>query len=349
MKLRRRDTEVFSLSFLDCICCGFGAIILLLVMTDVDQPVVIERATVAMNGQLLRLQEEIYAIRGDTDRLNRELQGRITALRAERLRLAQLQGDLTNVRGEFAASTSNAAVTNIVEGELVAAYQELTAEMERLQKLPVPRVEKTPVAAVGGIPVDSEYVVFVIDTSGSMIQNHWEAMVDIMREALDIYPNVKGLQVMNDQGKLMFAGAPGQWLVDSTALRQKIRNTLPTWTPFSKSNPQLGIETALRYYRKAGQKISIYVIGDDFAGDSMQAAAESIARLNAADGKRPRARIHAFGFPEGAGMGAYTTIQFSALMRVVAGQNDGTFVGITSEKPCRSFTEVLGVRQCLGR
>ena len=28
MKLRRRDTEVFSLSFLDVICCGFGAVIL---------------------------------------------------------------------------------------------------------------------------------------------------------------------------------------------------------------------------------------------------------------------------------------------------------------------------------
>ena len=26
---RRREFEVFTLSFLDCICCGFGAIILL--------------------------------------------------------------------------------------------------------------------------------------------------------------------------------------------------------------------------------------------------------------------------------------------------------------------------------
>ena len=76
MKLRRRDTEIFSLSFMDCICCGFGAIILLLVLTDVDQPVVIERAREAMNGQLLRLQQELFAIRGDTDQLNRELQGR---------------------------------------------------------------------------------------------------------------------------------------------------------------------------------------------------------------------------------------------------------------------------------
>jgi hypothetical protein len=62
MKLRRRTTEVFSLSFMDCICCGFGAIILLLVLTDVDQPVIIERARVSLDAQLLKLQEELFTI-----------------------------------------------------------------------------------------------------------------------------------------------------------------------------------------------------------------------------------------------------------------------------------------------
>jgi hypothetical protein len=340
---------VFSLSFLDCICCGFGAIILLLVMTDVNQPVVIERARDSMNGQLLRLQDELFVIRGDTDELNRELKGRIAALRAEKARLARLQGDLTQVQGEFAASRSDAAVSNIVEGELVSAYQELTAEMERLQKQPRAKpVQSAP--SVGGIPVDSEYVVFVIDTSNSMVGNHWESTMQIMRETLDIYPEVKGLQVMNDQGRFMFEGGrPGQWLADSNVLRERIRGTLPNWAPFSKSNPVPGIELALRLYRTAGQRVSIYVIGDEFTGESMQVAVDSIARLNAADGKRPRARIHAIGFPEGAGMAPFTNVQFSALMRVVTAQNDGTFVGITSEKTCRVFSEVLGVRRCVSR
>ncbi len=349
MKLRRREAEVFSLSFLDCICCGFGAIILLLVLTDVNQPVAIEKARVAMNGQLLRLQEELYTIRGETDELHRELQGRIAELRAARGRLVRLQGDLTDVQGEFAASRSEAAVTNIVESELVAAYQELTAEMERLQRQPRPRAAPA-VASAGGIPVDSEYVVFVIDTSNSMVGNHWESTVQIMREALDIYPDLKGLQIMNDQGRFMFEGGrPGQWLTDGERLRERIRTTLPNWYPFSKSNPVPGIELALRLYRTAGQRVSIYVIGDEFTGESMQAAADSIARLNAPDARRPRARIHAIGFPEGAGMAPFTNVQFSALMRVVTAQNDGTFVGITSEKSCRVFTEVLGVRRCMSR
>jgi hypothetical protein len=347
MKLKRREAEVFSLSFLDAICCGFGAIILLLVMTEVDQPVVIERARDSMNGQLLRLQQELHTIRGETDELNRELQGRIATLRVERARLVRLQGDLTTARGEFAASRSDAAVSNIVENELVSAYQELTAEMERLLRQPQQR--HAPVTAVGGIPVDSEYVVFVIDTSNSMVSMHWDAALDILRETLDIYPQVKGLQVMNDQGRYMFDGTRGRWLNDTPETRERIRNQLASWRPFSQSNPVPGIEQALRQHRSAGQKMSIYVIGDEFTGESIQAAVDSIARLNAADGKRPRARIHAIGFPEGPGMPPFTNIRFSALMRAVATQNDGTFVGLTNEKPCKTFVEVLGTRQCLGR
>jgi hypothetical protein len=248
------------------------------------------------------------------------------------------------VKGEFAASRSDAAVANIVENQLVSAYQELTAEMERLLRQPQKRA---PVAAVGGIPVDSEYVVFVIDTSNSMVSGHWEATLDIMRETLDIYPQLKGLQVMNDQGRYMFEGTTGRWLADGQQMRDRIRNNLPNWHPYSESNPVPGIEQALRQHRVAGQKMSIYVIGDEFAGESIQASIDSIGRLNAADGKRPRSRIHAIGFPEGPGMPAFTNIRFAALMRAVSARNDGTFVGLTNEKPCRNFVEVLGTRQCI--
>jgi hypothetical protein len=231
MKLKRRDVEVFSLSFMDCICCGFGAIILLLVLTNVNHPVVIERSRDAMQGQLLRLQQELFEIRGETDQLNRELQGRVADLQKERTRMSRVQGDLTNVRGEFKASSSDAAVSNVVESELVSAYQELTAEMERLLKQPRPRPSA---ASVGGIPVDSEYIVFVIDTSNSMVSMHWESTLQLMREILDIYPQVKGLQVMNDQGRYMFGGMPGKWLTDSTDTRNRIRDTLGHWAPYSQ-------------------------------------------------------------------------------------------------------------------
>ena len=74
---KRREFEVFTLSFLDCICCGFGAIILLLVLTDVGQPIVIERSEKDLKGQIDALQRQLFELRGETEILNREMQGRV--------------------------------------------------------------------------------------------------------------------------------------------------------------------------------------------------------------------------------------------------------------------------------
>jgi hypothetical protein len=54
--MARRKVEVFSLSFLDVICCGFGAVILLLVLTEVGEPVVFEKSRVELEGRVLELQ-----------------------------------------------------------------------------------------------------------------------------------------------------------------------------------------------------------------------------------------------------------------------------------------------------
>ena len=61
---KRRAFEVFTLSFLDCICCGFGAIILLLVLTDVGQPIVIERSEKDLKQQIDALQRQLFELRG---------------------------------------------------------------------------------------------------------------------------------------------------------------------------------------------------------------------------------------------------------------------------------------------
>ena len=75
--------------------------------------------------------------------------------------------------------------------------------------------------------------------------------------------------------------------------------------------------------------MSAFVLGDEFTGDSIQAALDSIGTLNKPDanGRRP-VRIHALGFPEGTGMSPFTNIRFAALMRLVTEQNNGTFVGL---------------------
>ncbi|MFM8586100.1 MAG: VWA domain-containing protein [Gammaproteobacteria bacterium] len=348
MKLKRRDTEVFSLSFLDVICCGFGAIILLLVLSEFGQPIVIERSRQDLESQIKKLQEELFTIRGESEQLERVLKGRIDLLTRERKNLARVAGDVSTLRGQFDASRQNAAVSNILENELLSAYQELEAENKRVVQASRARKRIT-TQAVGGIPVDSDYVIFLIDTSGSMQGGHWETAMEVMREILDIYPRLKGVQIVDDNGRELFAGTRGRWMTDSPALRTDIVQRMRSWRAFSDSNPADGIEQAIKTYWSSDKRISIYVLGDEFTGESIQQALDAVDRINRPDSSgRRRVRIHAVGFPEAPGMTPFTNIRFSALMRAMCERNDGTFVGLTNTKSCAVSMNIGGVRTCIG-
>jgi len=329
MKRKRTGMEVFSMSFLDCICCGFGAIILLLVLTEVRRPIVLERQSELLDGQVAKLQEELFEIRGETDVLNRELKGRIEQLSKDKTQLARLQGDLTSIRGEYAASKSDAAVQNIMESQLVAAYQRLTAEMQRLL---AQGYRRAPTEAVGGIPVDSEYIIFVIDTSGSMQEYHWTRAYQTLNEILDIYPRVKGIQVMDDEGAYMFSTYRGQWIPDTPARRKAIIDRMKTWESFSNSSPVEGITAAIRTFWAKDKKISIYVFGDDFTGESIQGVLDMVDRINREESGTRRVRIHGIGFPMPSRVPQFGNFRFSALMRALCERNGGTFVGLMGDE-----------------
>ncbi len=335
MKRRRRDFDVFSLAFLDVICCGFGAIVLLLVLTKIGEPQVIEVARSDLDGRIAALEAELYEIRGETVIFERRLQARREQLSVEQSHIARLRGDLEEIRGEYAGSRQLSEVQDILEGRLLAAQQELTDEMRRL--LEQSRRRRTPDSAVGGIPVDSEYIIFVIDTSGSMFQYAWPAVVEKMTQVLDTYPRVKGLQVMNDMGQYMYSHYAGKWIPDTPGRRKAVIDLLRSWSPFSNSSPVEGITRAIRTFASPDHRISVYVFGDEFTGTSIDEVVREVDRLNTAgpDGLR-RVRIHAIGFPtvfSVPGASDQTGIRFATLMRILCRRNDGTFVALNSTSP----------------
>ena len=333
----RRPFEVFSLSFLDVVCCGFGAIILLFVLNKFGEPAALERAQEDLSGLLARLEEELAVIRGETTVLNRDLRGREQQLSEERLKVARLQGDLSRVQGQYAASKELSEVQDIIAGRLLAAQQELTEEMKRLQRQQEEAYKRPNDAPVGGIPVDSEYIIFVIDTSGSMQRFAWPAVRQKMDEVLNAYPKVKGLQIMNDEGVYMFSQYAGKWIPDTPARRQAIRERLRSWNAFSNSSPVEGIEIAIKTYWSPDRRISLYVLGDEFTGKSIDHVLDEVDRLNRRDGQGNRkVRIHGIGFPTLFSQTQFpenTAIRFSMLMRRLCETNGGAFVGLNSTEP----------------
>ena len=325
MGKRNRNIEAFSLSFLDCICCGFGAIILLLVLSKIYEPAILEKTENDLNQIIAALQEQLFDIRGDSVEATREL-GRVQLDTSEtRMRLQTLQKELSKIQGQFDLLDTDDPALNIDEGELRAARQRLTQEMLNLRPF-----RRAPDDAVGGIPVDSEYIIFVIDTSGSM-QAKWTWAETKLAQVLNVYPRVKGLQIMNDNGSYMFQQYGGTWIQDTPQIRESIKARMRQWQAFSDSNPADGIVYAIETFWAPDKKISIYVFGDEFQGGSMESVLRQIDKINVEDenGDR-RVRIHAIGFPYNfTGTPPQSSQRFAGLMRVLCERNGGTFVALT--------------------
>ena len=325
----RREIEGISLSFLDVISCGFGAIILLLVLTKVFEPVVIEDTISNLEGYLAALQEELFDLRGEAKDINRKMIRKEDQQSEKIVRLLKLNAELSALKSKHEKTLDKTKVSTLIEGKLAEAKQSLTDEMKKLL------VDYQPIAdenKIGGIPVDSEYVIFIIDTSGSMYNYAWPLVLQKVTETLAVYPRLKGIQVMNDMGNYMFTQYAGAWIPDTDARRRAIIDRLRSWNVFSNSSPVEGITKAISTYYKPGRKISLYVFGDEFTGRSIQRVVDVIDRINRTDSKGNRlVRIHGVGFPvQFANPPRYqeTGIKFSILMRTLCEKNGGTFVGL---------------------
>jgi len=325
MKHKRREMHETSVSFLDVISCGFGAIVLLLIIARVGDPSAFEEAEKQLMGAVKQLQVQLFDIRGESVVLDTELKSRKEQLSELTERVARLREKLASVKKQ-STQISNSQIQE--EQKLKLALQVLTEEMERLQ--PATQIRNQ---LIGGVPVDSEYIIFVIDTSGSMQFAAWQKVQEEMINILNIYPTVKGIQVLNDMGQYMFSAYKGRWIPDSPEMRKSILRTLSSWSPFSNSSPVEGINAAIQTFYKPDRKISIYTLGDDFQGRSIRQVVKTVDKLNQANrGPERLVRIHTIGFPvqfPPGGAPSDSAIRFAALMRELSYNNGGTFIGLT--------------------
>ena len=321
--MKRRLLEEIGLSFLDVICCGFGAIILLMMIVKTAEVIPLEDPLVDLSGLVLKQKDALHRIQGEARVLTRQVSDEQRQLQRELATLAQLEREIKDILGRHRTMSEEADRQQQERRLFARAKQSLTEEMERLLGLDFVRSTNT----IGGITVDSEYIIFVIDTSGSMQTFAWPLVQRKLRETLEIYPRVKGIQVMNDMGDYMFSEYAARWIPDSQSIRNQIVARMETWQPYSNSSPVEGITRAVETFYAQDKKISIYVFGDDYSGDSIEKVVDRVDQVNLVDntGTR-RVRIHAVGFP--VRVGDASGNRFAALMRELTYRNNGTFVGL---------------------
>ena len=328
MKKKDRESDAFNLSFLDVITCGFGAIILLLMIARPGDIIILETNDLSLQGVVRALQTQLFEIRGETKILNRDLNAKHEQISTWDQKVARLQSDLKYTKTRYDDLKDDSSVSAIITGELELALQTMSAEMQRLM------AQKGDISTsfVGGIPVDSEYIIFIIDTSGSMKNANWEKMINQLVMTLDVYPKVKGIQIMSDMGAYMVSQYRRKWIPDTRGRRNAMIKQLRSWNTFSNSSPVEGITTAIRSFYDPKKKISIYVFGDEFTGNSVKQVVQVIDRINPKDANgKTKVRIHGVGFPVPATAPEYFQItrrRFATLMREITQKNGGTFVAL---------------------
>lgn len=330
MRIRRRGFEPISIAFLDVITCGFGAIILLLMIAKFGDPPEPEAPDDPRISQISALQRSLFDLRRRGSELIGEMDSKDQQLATWRAEKKRLEEELARARSRAESIHDTAARNAEIAGELKIAQQQLTDEMRRLYQ----QRDRSQTDLVGGVPIDSEYIIFIIDTSGSMFRYAWPKVIEQIVETLAVYPRVKGIQIMNDMGAYMFSSYRGSWIPDSPARRKAIVDRLATWNAFSNSSPVEGITTAIRSFYATDKKISIYVYGDEFTGQSIRSVVDYVKTINRKSQQgSPLVRIHAIGFPVQFANPPHlqqTGIKFATLMRELTRDNGGTFVGLNS-------------------
>lgn len=335
--IRRRQTEIFSLSFLDCICCGFGAIILIFVISigsrqreQLDVLLALQRALAEQAAALTRIEAAQLDARREQQRIAPRLE-------EARRRQDSLQSMIDQLERSLQQEKKG-------QQALLVDLDELRKEIAARQRKPDHelKLKEVPPAPVG-LPVGSNFLAFVVDTSGSMRDPNfgglWPVVIRTIETVLDAYPNVQGIQLIDGDGRFILgrrgSGTAG-WLPDTPQTREAIKRTLRRYDQDTVSNPVPGIYNAMRFlYDKenAGMRMGIFVFGDEF--NSPQSADEVIRRLdelNPANDQGARAvTINAVGFPTTIryqfSMGN-TGLRFANLMRTVTYLHGGAFIAL---------------------
>ena len=319
------------MSFLDAICCGFGAIILLFIVIRARASRRrLEQTERDLDGLIAQYEQELNEIVGETERVRAQRSyRRPTTCEPTRTRIEDLQ---SAARAHPRAGARDVEDSDADEGEqnrLASAKQTLTEEMRRLLADYRPPLEEY---KVGGIPVDSEYIIFLIDTSGSMQQYQWDRVQQQLRETLEVYPTVKGIQVMNDEGEYMFKSYRDEWIPDTPTRRQAILDTLKNWAAVLELESARGHPRGDRQVLRPEQEdLAVRLqrrlpAGLDQPRRARDRSAQPRRRERQAPRAHPRRRVP--GRVPDAGGELFTAANFATLMRIVCQRNGGTFVAL---------------------
>jgi hypothetical protein len=175
---KRRETEVFSLAFLDCICCGFGAVLLIFILSvsqqksrdtesleEVENRVrQMEASRNASQAEIAQLEQMLAAAQSELDRLKTKNTGE--------------QANLTNRQKELLLLLQQTGALKDALDNLLGEKKALPTEDE--QSLPIPNEDRR--QYLTGVKFEGTHVLFLVRVSGSMLGDTIDEAITLLEE-----------------------------------------------------------------------------------------------------------------------------------------------------------------------
>jgi hypothetical protein len=275
---QRKISELFSMSFLDIMACGFGALVLILLISEFQES---EVKQVENNADIfLEAQEEKAKKIIKVESLDKLMSSNIEDLISTRQRLDVLKMELEK------KSLISAKLNDL------ASDTDFQISKQRLNSLSAPMEQKE----ASGIKLDSRYLVFIIDTSGSM--EPWVKIVQEIDNLIQTFPDLEGYMVMNDNGSIFHGGDP--WLnptkINRSASIGILRANRAKYG--SLSNPIVGLKKVMRVWGDKYKDLGVFIMGDDILDQTsrIETISQEVLKLNTDLSGKTKVRVNAVGF-----------------------------------------------------
>jgi hypothetical protein len=241
---RRRKVEVFSLSFLDCICCGFGAVVLFYTIVAGQTGIHRLRTTDELQAQVNKLEEEVLIGTRNLVLLRNTLQ----KTQADTTKAAARAREITDeVASQREAALSVGATSSAQRAHINALKADLQSLEESTRRLQGATVQEAPAGErvrafrgtgnrqyLSGIQLKGKHILVLMDVSASMMSEELDKIIKLRneapalrraapkwRQALDIadwlstqFPAGSRFQMygFNTAATTLVAGTDGRWL-----------------------------------------------------------------------------------------------------------------------------------------
>lgn len=309
----KKTTEVFSMSFLDIMACGFGALVLILLISEFNEIEIIENKYTA--DLFLTKQDEVVTKTNQLNDVDRELTSKIKNLISIQDELDKVKSNLKN-RANVVQSLTE--LSQLKQSQIIVKNED--------QKEPIEQV------VASGIRIDSRYLIFIIDNSGSMVEGApWSRVVKEIETIIMTFPSLEGFMIMNDTGKTIVGG--GNWVKPTKANRIDAVNKLKRVNAMTNSNPIPAIEKSINIYGRKYDDVGIFIIGDDIReSKNVDSRLLEINRINTKSDGSKYVRINALGFLTSRRLNVQgyafedDNNKYLTLMRELTEQNGGTLV-----------------------